>query len=304
MQQKLHKDDFSVARRVLRDVVFLSIVIFLVGCILLLSSHILAAGSGASLWSEIAREFGIVLCSIGLISVLYEILIRRQLIADYSNTLREIIDPDTRKLGISALFENRDDKTHRGRSIDALLRATTTEMLCVGLGFYQFLPEKRDVLLAKLRAGCSFRFLIFDANSESAVALDKSLGYGNGSLVAFLNAQQSYFVEFLTALAEEGVTADSFQVRSYEAIPTFGALHLDPGLPNGRMIIELFGHRVEGSVCPGMELIKHSSCWYSFYERQIGELWTRGKPLAVPDAGAMRRAAPRHATVPTSSLAP
>jgi hypothetical protein len=288
------KPKYSAIGRVLRDVVFVSIIVVLIGCVLLLESHVgVDKAGGANLWSEIERDFGIILCSIGLISILYEMLIRRQLIADYSNALRDIIDPDTRRLGVSALFENRDDKTHRGRSIDALLRSTNKELLCVGLGFYQFLPEKRDLLLAKLREGCTFRFLIFDAGSETARALDKSLGYGNGSLVAFLHAQQNYFVEFLTLLEKEGVLKERFEVRVYDVVPTFGALHLDPKSARGRLIIELFGHRVEGAICPGVELMNLGSGWYTFYERQISELWDASPPLAAGPAARASGLPPR-----------
>src|SRR5258708_5620235 len=146
---------FSGTARVLPYAVFVSIIVFLLGVIFLLMSHQVRPVTGApNLSSEILRDLGIVLCSIGLISMLYELLIRGQLIADYNNALREILDPDTKKLGVRALFRDRDDKTARGRSLDATLRVTRKEMFCLGLGFYQFLPEKKDLLLAKIREGC------------------------------------------------------------------------------------------------------------------------------------------------------
>jgi hypothetical protein len=241
--------------------------------------------SEATFLSEILRDLGIVLCSIGFISLLYEMLIRRQLIADYNNALQDILDPDTRKLGVRALFRDRDDKTLRGRSLDALLRSTRKEMLCLGLGFYQLIPEKRDLLLTKIREGCSFRFLIFDPTSKNAAALDESLGYGNGSLIKFLGAQQAYFIEFMKVLADEGLDG-RFQVRTYEAVPTFGALAVDSSVPEGYLIVELYGAHVEGSVCPGIELVPRESAWYAFYDRQIAELWKVGQPLAPAETKA------------------
>jgi hypothetical protein len=266
--------------RVLRDAIFLSIIVFLVGFIFLLWSHDSGTASTRPLMYEVARDFGIVLCSIGLISILYELLIRRLLIADYNNALRELIDPDTKKLGVSALFRDREDKTMRARSIDALLRAMRKEMICIGLGFYQFLPEKRDLLLAKLKEGCSFRFLIFDTESKNAAALDESLGDGDGSLLTFLRAQRSYFDDFIGRLPSYGIAESNFQVRLYDSVPTFGALQLDPAQPGGRMIIEFYGHRVEGAVCPGAEVTEGSS-WYTFYDRQMAALWGDGKVLSV-----------------------
>lgn len=273
------------AARVLQQAVFISIIVFLIGVILLLISYQMRQPSEATFLSEILRDLGIILCSIGFISLLYEMLIRRQLLADYNNALQDILDPDTRKLGIRALFRDRDDKTLRGRSLDALLRSTRKEMLCLGLGFYQLIPEKRDLLLTKIREGCSFRFLIFDPTSKNAAALDESLGYGNGSLIKFLGAQQAYFIEFMKVLADEGLDG-RFQVRTYEAVPTFGALAVDSGVPEGYLIVELYGAHVEGSVCPGIELVPRESAWYAFYDRQIAELWKVGQPLAPAETKA------------------
>jgi len=274
------------AARVLQQAVFISIIVFLIGVILLLISYQMRQPSSeATFLSEILRDLGIVLCSIGFISLLYEMLIRRQLLADYNNALQDILDPDTRKLGVRALFRDRDDKTLRGRSLDALLRSTRKEMLCLGLGFYQLIPEKRDLLLTKIREGCSFRFLIFDPTSKNAAALDESLGYGNGSLIKFLGAQQAYFIEFMKVLADEGLDG-RFQVRTYEAVPTFGALAVDSSVPEGYLIVELYGAHVEGSVCPGIELVPRESAWYAFYDRQIAELWKVGQPLAPAETKA------------------
>ena len=275
---------FAGRPRVLPYAVFVSIIVFLLGLIFLLVSHQVRPEVGPSnLASDILRDLGIVLCSIGLISVLYELLIRGQLIADYNNALQEILDPDTKKLGVRALFRDRDDKTARGRSLDAMLRLTRKEMFCLGLGFYQFLPEKRDLVLAKIREGCSFKFLIFNARSRNAKALDESLGNGNGSLIRFLEAQQAYFVEFIQLLADEGL-GDRFEVRTYDPVPTFGALAVDPSAPDGFLIVELYGFGVEGAVCPGMELIPKGSHWHSFYERQLKELWRGAQPLQTGSA--------------------
>jgi hypothetical protein len=272
------------AGRILHYAVLVSTIAFLVGVIfLLVSNQANVRGSPPSLLSDIMRDLGVVLCSIGLISLLYEMLIRRQLINDYHSALQEILDPDTKKLGVSALFRDREDKTTRGRSLDALLRMARKEMLCLGLGFYQFLPEKRELLLAKVKEGCSFRFLIFNFKSKNATAFDESLGYANGSLIKFLEAQQAYFIDFIKTLADEGM-ADRFEVRTYDMVPTFGGLLIDGSMPDGSLIVELYGCRVEGAVCPGMELIPKGSNWYSFYERQMDELWRRGQPLLTDSA--------------------
>jgi Domain of unknown function (DUF5919) len=262
---------FSKAAQVIRDAAFVSVIVFLVGVILLLISYVIKdLALPPTLLSEISRDLGIVLCSVGLISVLYEMLIRRQLIEDYHTALRDILDPDTKRLGIRALFRNRDDKTARGRSLDAVLRATRKEMLCFGLGFYRFL-EKRELLLEKMKDGCQFKFLIFNPKSRHAKALDESLGYANSGLLRHLEERHGSFDHFIKVVARERF-ADRLEVRTYDSVPTFGALMIDSSTPQGFLIIELYGSGVEGDRCPGMELVPRENCWYSFYEPQITEL--------------------------------
>src|ERR1051326_421054 len=238
------------AWRLIQSAIFLSIISFLIGVVLLQASYQSQSAKPPTLLADVLRDLGVVLCSIGLISLLYEILIRLQLLADYNDVLQKLLDPDTKKLGIRALFRDREDKSTRGRSLDALLRSTRKEMLCLGLGFYQFLPEKSDLLLAKIREGCSFRFLMFNPDSKHSAALDLSLGHGTESLINFLRAQRNYFIEFAGLLEKEGL-AHGLQVKTYDLVPTFGALAVDGKEPDGFLVVELYGVGVEGSVCPG-----------------------------------------------------
>lgn len=279
----LEKRQFDPTR-LLRSAAFASIVVLLIGIILLLVDDILLLDqflTEQSVSAQMLRELGLILCSIGIISILYETLIRRQLIKDYNAALVDILDPDSRRLGIGGIFLDRDDKVSRGRALDVLLRSARQEMFCFGLGFYEFLPERRDLLRAKLRDGCVFRFLMFDAESEAACALDQSLGLGNGSLIAFLQAQRRYFADLQSQLARDGVPPGRFQVRLYQSVPVFGGLCLDPGLPNCRMFVELYGSHVEGSTCPGLELFPKDNGWHNFYVRQMMELWDEAKPLTL-----------------------
>ena len=185
--------------RVLRSAVPVSLLVLALGVIMLLVDHIILLErpeSERGVLVQMLREFGLILCSIGLISVLYELLIRKQLMEDYNQILTGILNPDASRLGVKALFLDRDDRANRGRALDSLLRSTKEEMFCMGLGFYQFLPDRRLELISRVREGCRFRFLIFDVNSPTAQTLDSSLGYGNGTLLAFLKAQRQIASRF------------------------------------------------------------------------------------------------------------
>lgn len=121
-------------RKILLRAVFVSMFLLLIGAMLITLSELFITARRAgcygaafvtnvfecasvpiTLLEMLFREFGVAFCSIGLISLLYEMLIRKQLIDDYGNKLTEIVNPDTRKFGVISLFENRDDKTRRRR---------------------------------------------------------------------------------------------------------------------------------------------------------------------------------------------
>jgi hypothetical protein len=245
-----------------------------------------------SLKEMLLREFGIVLCSIGLISLLYEVVIRSQLIEDYSEKLTELINPDTRKFGVISLFEDRTDKTKRHRSLAEVLGSAKQKIMCFGLNNHSILAD-RDLILRKMRDGCSFQFLIFDPDSatdEGRIALellDKSLAQSSGSLKKVIEAREDDYREVIEYFRSKGLVEDRFEVRTYNVIPTFGAIQID----DSRLIIELFGYKKNGLVCPGMELVKKGSRWqgqeieefdsrwYDFYDQQIATLWQHGKKL-------------------------
>jgi hypothetical protein len=59
---------------------------------------------------------------------------------------------------------------------------------------------------------------------------------------------------------------------------------IDPSSTDRRLVVELYGFGVEGTVCPGMELVSQEGDWYSFYERQMEARWQAGRALEVPSA--------------------
>jgi uncharacterized protein DUF5919 len=272
----------------------ISVIVIMFGIALVAISEIIREnyGSGWGLVAEnLTREFGVVFVSIGLISLLYEVFIRRRLIDDYNDVIREIVDPDTTKLGIEYIFKDRDDKTAKQRSIRELIDFTKKEMMCFVLGGESFLTWHIK-LRQKMQEGCSFRFLIFNPGSPYKDALEQSLGPTN--VANSLQAKIGRWLKFLRDLKSEFPhLADKIQIRTYDVIPTFGAILID----NDIMVIELFGHQESGLGCPGLEVVssvrprgiegngglnkEKSSELYLFYHRQICELWKTGQPFSV-----------------------
>lgn len=271
----------AMGSRVFERAAFLSGICVLAGIILLLISYSLGPepAAKADLWPDLLRDLGIILASVGTISAVYELFIRRQLTEDLSQRLVALLDPDTRRLGISALYRSRDEKTLRGQSIDDLIKSTQKELLCAGLGLRSFVPERQALIRSRIKQGARFRFLIFDAESPTLETLDRSLGAGKGDLIAFVRNQTSSITNFRADLAAEGL-AEGFEVRVYDAVPTFGLIEIDYGLATHRMIVEINGFRAEGAACPGFALLPNAEGWSGFFRERAGLLWDSAKPLA------------------------
>jgi uncharacterized protein DUF5919 len=265
--------------RAVERAIFLTLITLLAGVGFLLGSYAPSVQTNVNL-APLFREVGIILVSIGLISGVYELLIRQQMVQDMTGMMKQLLDPDSKRLGIAALYQTRDDKIERGQGLEELIRSTQREMLCLGLGLLAFVPERKSLLRARMEQGCRFRFLLFDAESANASALDVSLGSGDGNLIGFIRTQTKYVREFQKEL-QEAQLLPQFEVRLYHAVPTFGMVEVDPKTLNNRMVIELYGFKAEGSVCPGASLIETDAGWCAFYRQRAELLWSTAKPLEL-----------------------
>jgi len=152
--------------------------------------------------------------------------------------------------------------------------------LAIGLGLYQFVPEQQDLIKTRLQEGCNFRFVIFDVNSPHIAALDRNLVHSTVTLAAFIENCTDFFKKFqkeIEKLAPKG----KLDVRVYDAVPPWGLIAIDHEHPNGRILIEFNGIQVEGSACPGAEIIPKEGGWYRFFYDQIALIWNAGKPLGA-----------------------
>ncbi len=263
----------------LKNAIFMCIIITLLGILLLLFSIYLSEKHAPHIATEILRDLGILSCSIGLISIAYESLIRKQLLEDYNDLIRTVLDPDSRRLGVVHLFRNRAEKHRKGWLPEVLLRAANDEVLCLGLGLVNFIPEEKELIRQKVTQGCRFRFLIYDVEDTEAGALDETLGYANNSLIKYLTPSAGAFVEFHESLLKAGIPRDRFDVRKYKIVPPWGIIATDPKRSSGRLYVEINAHGVEGSACPGFALEKTVDGWFEFFEAQYESIWDKATPL-------------------------
>lgn len=261
------------ARQFLTNAIFLAIIAFLIGVVFIILSY--NADRTTNFTSGLLRDFGILFGSVGVVSVLYETLIRRNLLNQYNDVLREIVDPDSRRLGIVALFHDRT--VSREYDPDYFIRHARRSIDILGIGLYTFVPEHQQRLLDKLREGCRLRCLIFDNQSPHAQMLEKSLGQ-NGQLLGFMGSQRNYFTAFIEE-AKRQKLAEALEVRLYDLVPAWGLIAIDRDIPDGLMKIEVYGTKIEGSQCPGFVVANEYDGWYRFFSDQFQTIWDTAKPL-------------------------
>jgi hypothetical protein len=216
---------------------------------------------------DLIVEIGVACVSAGIVSFVYENLIRRDLLDQVKTELADIIDTDARRLGITEIYESRTRKSDRVK-LPTLIREARTEIMFVGLGLSTLVNEYRVYLEEALARGCTLRFLVFDLSSPHSKLLDASLGAGD--LIENLKVSFGAVLSFAAKYADSG----NVEVRLFDIVPTFGAVAIDRGEGHGSLFIELNCYASSGDQCPGFKLEKRPNGLFYNYDRQIMSLWT------------------------------
>jgi len=256
-----------------------------VGVILILVARGIEAPN--TFWAEVTRDFGVTFCLLGLVSIIYETVIREQLIDEIMRRLsvivNSIINTDATRLGIKSIFA---DRSERRTPLADVLRGAQSELVLYGLALYNLAFENRTVLkdIAMTRHR-RIRVLLFNIESPFAPAMEASLGTV-GELVNVTKGTTNAFVTLQRELRSANVGAEIFEVRAYDTVPTFGLIGIDPALDGGRIFVEWNGVDVEGQECPGLELVRSGSSPYRFFNEQVERVWASAKTLDEPPVSA------------------
>src|ERR1700693_5728886 len=123
-------------------------------------------------------EIGVAVASSGIVTFVYENLLRRELLDQVKVELADIVDTDARRLGIAEIYETRTRKTDRVKMPD-LIRQARSEIMFMGLGLYTVINEYPAYLEEALGRRCAVRFLIFNFEGPNASVLNASLSSGD-----------------------------------------------------------------------------------------------------------------------------
>lgn len=222
-------------------------------------------------------EIGSAAASGGIVGFVYEHLIRRDLLDQVRRELAEIVDPDSRRLGIGAIYDSRTDKTRRV-ALRSLIQGAGKELMFVGVGLGPVMSEHSDDLDQAMARGCAVRFLLFDLCDGPAAVLEASLG--KGDLIQNLTGSFASAMLF----EQDHRPGRSFELRLFGVVPTFGAIAVDRSEGDGRIYVELNCFGSSGDQCPGFALDKRPGGLFHTYDRQISALWMSAR-RGAPEAG-------------------
>jgi hypothetical protein len=226
----------------------------------------------AGWYRDLPTEIGIAITSGGIVGFVYENLIRSDLVDEIKTILADIVDTDARRLGITAIFDSRTDKSRRVQ-LKSLIQDARKELMFVGVGLGPIMTEYSDDLSGAMARGCDVRFLIFDLRNGPAGVLEASLG--KGDLIANLTGSFGSAISFLRT----DETHRKFELRVFDVVPTFGAVAVDRAEGDGRIFLELNCFHSSGDQCPGFALEKRAGGLFYTYDRQIAELWRGATPI-------------------------
>lgn len=125
----------------------------------------------------------------------------------------------------------------------------------------------------KLTEGCNLRFLAVAPNSSALTEHLRAHSVSSDSETAdFRSSQISINLKALSKrLAPE---KREVEIHTIDRNPPFGFFISDPNSPHSRMIVQLYGFRVEADEAPLFELTKDKDpIWYRFFRKQFELMW-------------------------------
>lgn len=260
-----------------QNMMLISTCIFLLGVVLLLVSEPFITPTSPWGWA-IMRDLGVALCSTGLISVAYEVLIRDQLLEDHLKTIETVINPDAKRLGVLRIFANRAERGAAGLSMESLIEKAQSELFLCAEVPVQTLGERRPMLTELIRRGGTVKLLMFDPSSANIDALDDTLAYMPGALPEGLdNVREA--IRKLRAAVREFNGQDRLIVRCHDVVLPFKILAVDRETDNGTFVVELNGLNLADDDHASFELSKEDGGLYYHYCHQVDTLWENARPF-------------------------
>jgi len=150
------------------------------------------------------------------------------------------------------------------------------EIVIAGGSLSRIVNEYLGYFEHKLQEGCNLKFLLIQPGSEAAKLVAEYVVYEVTDPLIY-EGQIQNSLDTLYRLKQR--YSNLVDIRTYQSVPPFGLLIIDPTKAHGSIQVELYTYAIPTRDRP--EFIVQSSrepYWYKFFLEQFNQMWNQAKP--------------------------
>ena len=257
-------------------IVFMAVLIFTIG-----GACYIAAGkifSHESIWLHPFKEFSLLISMIGVVSFGYELFLRELTFNEYKDALREIVNPDAVRLGITGFYKNRSE-LGRAYSFEALFQDVKKEIFIGGSSLLSIATNSRDLLHDKVMSGITIKLLLMDPNSP-VVDLITRQASGKATFKNEIRTSLLLLQKLQDEIAEvQNSKKGEFIVRTYDMIPSHSFIAVDSESPTGLILADIGPYLGRNLPRPSMAVSKKKNGMFDYWQEMNDLMWKEGKSV-------------------------
>ncbi len=257
-------------------IVFMAVLIFTIG-----GACYIAAGkifSHESIWLHPFKEFSLLISMIGVVSFGYELFLRELTFNEYKDALREIVNPDAVRLGITGFYKNRSE-LGRAYSFEALFQDVKKEIFIGGSSLLSIATNSRDLLHDKVMSGITIKLLLMDPNSP-VVDLITRQASGKATFKNEIRTSLLLLQKLQDEIAEvQNSKKGEFIVKTYDMIPSHSFIAVDSESPTGLILADIGPYLGRNLPRPSMAVTKKKNGMFDYWQEMNDLMWKEGKSV-------------------------
>ena len=216
-------------------------------------------------WGFLGRSVGLLLASTVLLSFIYEVWLRKIISAEFREEFKQIINPDSNRLGIKNIYKNKSEFPN----LTNVLNKAKTEVSILGTSLI-WTTQIKETIFRLIKKGISFNFLLLNPDSQQAKRFGNEINDDNflQELSTSIHQLQQWKLQL-----DELNYKNKINIRLYDAAPFFGMYGIDSSTHNGRLYIVLRINSYQTENYPILVLEPKEEGIYSIYKHSFDYLW-------------------------------
>jgi len=152
------------------------------------------------------------------------------------------------------------------------------EIAFTGVSLLRAINEYGDLFKRKLREEkCKLKFLLLSPESPATRLAEANVSISYDVIKSDIQASIEHLKELKQLVSEEDKR--TIEVRFLKCVPAYSSVIIDPELPSGSMIVELFAYKSKLRARPHFELSRaRDPFWWAYFYNAFQRLWSDSKP--------------------------